>query len=117
MRFAIDTRRFGVVAAIAGASAFLAVPVWASPNTTQYSNPSTTTPTVVTPAQVGGVQAKVAKPAKKPAASAPVSTTRKASPGSLPFTGMDLTVVAILGTLLVLTGIVVRRVARPANDK
>jgi hypothetical protein len=116
MTFATHSRKIGIVAAVAAVSACLAVPVWASPNTTQYSNPSTTTPTVVTPStNVGGTQAKVTKP--KPAATAPVSTTNKASPGSLPFTGMDLGIAAALGTLLVLTGLVVRRVGRPANDQ
>jgi hypothetical protein len=113
MSFARHMRKVAVVAAVVAVSASIAVPAWASPNTTQYSNPSTTTPTVVKPAPsiVGGVQGKVKKLAKKPV------TTAKASPGPLPFTGIDLSIAAIVGVLLVVTGFAARRLGRPANHQ
>jgi hypothetical protein len=114
MSFARHMGKVGVVAAVVAVTASIAVPAWASPNTTQYSNPSKTTPTVVKPAPsiVGGVQGKVKKLAKKP-----VVTTAKASPGPLPFTGIDLSIAAIVGVLLVVTGFAARRLGRPANHQ
>ena len=103
------------LAAATFAAAFagvVATPVLASPNTTQYGNPSTKTPTKVT----GSVSGKTVAAKKKATPKPSPTIVRHASPGSLPFTGMDLAVVAALGAGLAGAGIGIRALSRTSSD-
>jgi hypothetical protein len=50
-----------------------------------------------------------------PTASTPQQVTTSGSNGSLPFTGLDIGLLAVGGVLLVGVGVVLRRVARPLS--
>jgi hypothetical protein len=66
--------------------------------------------------QYGNVQAKVAHAASAPKTKpAPLTTTK--SSGTLPFTGLDLTVVSVGAALLLAGGFGVRKLGRKSTDQ
>ncbi len=90
----------------------------ATPVESQYAKPPVTNP----PPKVEGKTAvSVAKPAKaKPAVATPVATkvTAVASTGTLPFTGLNLTLFLAIGGIATLSGLGLRRVAaRRSSDQ
>jgi asparagine N-glycosylation enzyme membrane subunit Stt3 len=83
----------------------------ATPNTTQYDNPSTTQPAVVKPSVVGSTKGAhaTAKPTKPVAAV--IRTTQPAKQG-LPFTGQSLVTFFGVGALLLAAGLFLRLLGR-----
>ena len=84
----------------------------ATPNTTQYDNPSMTQPTVVKPTVVGSTKGARAttKPTTKPVA-AVIRTTQPAKQG-LPFTGQSLVTFFAVGASLLAAGLFLRFLGR-----
>jgi hypothetical protein len=61
--------------------------------------------------QVGGPDAGQEAGTEPVSASSPSSSN-----GSLPFTGLDLAILALMGGVLVMTGVALRRAGRPASS-
>ena len=53
--------------------------------------------------------------AGQPESNAPAPVAEKSEGGSLPFTGLDLTIVALMGTALLGTGLLIRRSTRSVS--
>ena len=82
----------------------------ATPNTTQYDNPSTSQPTVVGSTKAAHVSSKPKPKPAKPVASV-IKTTQPAKQG-LPFTGMSLVTFFVLGGVLLAAGLFLRFLGR-----
>lgn len=81
----------------------------ATPNTTQYDNPSTSQPTVVGSTKAAHVSSKP-KPKTKPVASI-IKTTQPSKQG-LPFTGLSLVMFFAVGSALLAGGLFLRFLGR-----
>jgi len=114
-------KRFILITAAAAAVAFPASSFASDSAADAYGGSGQTLNTVASPVVAGAHATKGASSAPSgatsPAAVAtPTPTESAASGGSLPFTGLDLALLAAGGFLLIGLGVLMRRVARPANS-
>jgi hypothetical protein len=83
----------------------------ATPNTTQYDNPATSSPAASNATVSGAKTAPKATSTPKASTTAPAPTTVTTSKQTLPFTGLALLAYVFVGGALVVLGLGLRRAA------
>jgi hypothetical protein len=83
----------------------------ATPNTTQYDNPATSSPAASNATVSGAKTAGTAATTPKATTATPAPTTATTSKQTLPFTGLALLAYVLVGGALVVLGLGLRRAA------
>ncbi len=110
-------KRFGGLALLAVVAAVAIAPATALAQDA-LSNPSASEYEPTSQVQGTSGTGSTAKPAAKPAAAVAQNTSGlNGNVGSLPFTGMDVMVLAIVAAALVGTGVALRRLSAPRAPK